>query len=44
MAILATKAELKAEQGKTKKLQAFDLSCFIGKIHFEEDTYTHRKY
>ena len=32
MAALATKAELKAEQGKTKKLQAFDLSYFIGKV------------
>ena len=37
MAILATKAELKTEQDKLLKLQAFDSSPFRGKSHFEED-------
>ena len=32
LAALATKAELKAEQDKIKKFQAFDSSCFCGKI------------
>ena len=37
LATLATKAELKAEQDKISKLQAFDLSYFLGKGHFDED-------
>ena len=34
---LKTKAELKAEQDKIVKLQAFDSSYFCGKSHFEDD-------
>ena len=34
---LAGKAELKAEQDKIVKLQAFDSSHFLGKSHFEDD-------
>ena len=37
IATLATKAELKAEQDKITNFQAFDLSYFRGKIHFEDD-------
>ena len=37
VATLATKAELKAEQDKIIKLQAFDSSYFCGKSHFEDD-------
>ena len=37
MATLATKAELKADQDKIKQLQAFNLSYFRGRRHFEED-------
>ena len=37
LAILATKAELKAEKGKTVKLHAIDSSYFCGKSHFEDD-------
>ena len=37
IATLATKAELKAEQDKIIKLQAFDSSYFGGKSHFEDD-------
>ena len=37
LATLATKAELKAEQDRITKLQAFDLICFRGKSHFEND-------
>ena len=33
---LGTKAELKVEQGKILKLQAFDSSYFWGKNHFED--------
>ena len=36
VATLATKVELKAEQDKIPKLQAFDLSYFCGKSHFED--------
>ena len=36
-ATLATKADLKAEQDKIIKLQAFDSSYFRGKSHFEDD-------
>ena len=35
---LASKAELKAEQDKITKLQAFDPTYFYGKSHFEDDT------
>ena len=35
VATLAKKAELKAEQDKITKLQAFDSSYFQGKSHFE---------
>ena len=35
VATLAKKAELKAEQDKITKLQAFDSSYFRGKSHFE---------
>ena len=34
---LATKAELKEEQDKIIKLQAFDSSYFRGRSHFEDD-------
>ena len=34
---LKTKAELKAEQDKIVKLQAFDSSYFCGKSNFEDD-------
>ena len=37
VATLAKKAELKAEQNKIMKLQAFDSSYFCGKSHFEDD-------
>ena len=37
VATLATKAELEAKQDKISKLEAFDLSDFLGKSHFEED-------
>ena len=37
VATLATKAELKAEQDKIIKRQAFDSSYFGGKNHFEDD-------
>ena len=37
VAILATKAELKAEKDKIIKLQAFDSSYFCGKSYFEDD-------
>ena len=37
VATLATKAELKTEQDKIVKFQAFDSSCFHGKSHFEDD-------
>ena len=37
VAKLATKSELKAEQEKILKLQAFDSSYFRGKSHFEDD-------
>ena len=37
VAILATKAELKAEPDKIVKLQTFDSSYFRGKSHFEGD-------
>ena len=33
----ATKAELKAEQDKLVKFQAFDLSCFIGQSYYIND-------
>ena len=35
-AALATKAELKVEQDKKVKLQAFDSSYFSGKSHFDD--------
>ena len=38
LATLAKKAELKAEQFKIPKLQAFDLNHFLDKSHFEEDS------
>ena len=38
MAALATKAELKAEQNKTVKLQAFDSCYFHDKSYFEDDS------
>ena len=37
VATLATKAELKAEQDKITKLEAFDSGYFRGKNHFEDD-------
>ena len=37
VATLATKTELKAEQDKLTKLQAFDSTYFRGKSHFEDD-------
>ena len=37
LATLATKAELKDEQDKIIKFQAFNSSYFRGKSHFEED-------
>ena len=37
VAPLATKTELKTEQDKIINLQAFDLSYFPDKSHFEED-------
>ena len=37
LTILAAKAELKVEQDKILKLQAFDWSSFRGKCHFEKD-------
>ena len=36
LATLVTKTELKAEQDKIVKLQAFDSSYFCGKSHFED--------
>ena len=36
-ATLVTKAELKAEQDKITKLEAFDSSYFCGKSHLEDD-------
>ena len=41
IAILATKTELKKEQDKIIKLQAFDSSYFSGKSHFENDVFQH---
>ena len=41
VATLATKVELKAEQDKIVKLQAFDLSCFCSESHFEDDGTQH---
>ena len=38
LATLAKKAELKAEQFKIPKLQAFDSNHFLDKSHFEEDS------
>ena len=35
--VLATKAELKAEQDEIIKLQAFDSSCFHDKSHFKDN-------
>ena len=37
LATLATKAELKDEQDKIIRFQAFNSSYFRGKSHFEED-------
>ena len=37
VATLATKSELKADQDKIIKLQAFDSSYFCDKNHFEDD-------
>ena len=37
VATLATKAELKVEQDKITKLEAFDSSYFRGKSNFEDD-------
>ena len=37
MKILATTAELKAEQEKIVKHQAYDLSLFIGQGYFNND-------
>ena len=37
IATLATKAELKSEQDKIAKLEAFVSSYFHGKSHFEDD-------
>ena len=37
VATLATKAELKTEQAKIIKLQAFDSSYYRGKSHFKDD-------
>ena len=37
VATLSTKVELKAEQDKIVKLQAFASSYFSGKSHFEDD-------
>ena len=37
VATLATKAELKTEQDKLIKLQAFDSSYYRGKSHFKDD-------
>ena len=37
LSTLGTKTELKAEQDKIVKLQAFDLSYFHGKSYFEDD-------
>ena len=34
---MGTKVELKVEQDKITKLQAFDSSYFRGKSHFEDD-------
>ena len=39
IAISATKTELKKEQDKIIKLQAFDSSYFSGKSHFENDVF-----
>ena len=41
IATLAKKAELKAEQDKIVKLQAFRSSYFLGKSHFEDDYTQH---
>ena len=41
IAISATKTELKKEQDKIIKLQAFDSSYFSGKSHFENDVFQH---
>ena len=38
IAALTTKAELIAEQDKIEKLQVFDSSYFLGKVHFEDDS------
>ena len=37
VATLATKAELKADQDKTVKLETNDLNYFLGKIFFGDD-------
>ena len=37
LATIAIKPELKAEQDKIVKLQAFDSNYFPGKSHFEDD-------
>ena len=37
LATVATKGELKAEQGQILKLQAFNSSYFSGKSHFEDE-------
>ena len=37
MKILATTAELKAEQEKIVKHQTYDLSIFIGQSYFNKD-------
>ena len=36
--VLATKAELKVEQGRKKKFQACESSCFMGQSYFVNDT------
>ena len=41
IALSATKTELKKEQDKIIKLQAFDSSYFSGKSHFENDVFQH---
>ena len=35
--LIILKTEVKAEQDKTVKLQAFDSTYFRGKSHFEDD-------
>ena len=37
VATIATKAELKAEWDKIRKLKAFDANYFCSKSHFEDD-------